>query len=652
VIQRNFVIATAGHVDHGKSALVKALTGTDPDRLPEEKAREITIDLGFAHLELPAPVPNAGGETAALSISIVDVPGHGDFVRNMIAGVGSIDLALLVVAADDGWMPQTEEHLQILSYLAVERMVVAVNKSDVVRPERAMAQIQEQLGTTAFRNAPIVPISARTGLGLDQLKATLVSVLEDTMPQPDVGKPRLFIDRAFHLAGIGAVVTGTLSGGVISSGQQVFLQPGNFRTRARALQTHRTNVSLAKPGMRVGINLVELPKTASDHDLRRGYVLTADEFEATSVLDVVIEKSARLQGSVSAGRPLKSGTSVYVQYGTGRIPAIVVWSDRGALQTGERAIGQLRLATPVMAFIGDRFVIRDRSEQHTIAGGLILDPNGDPRSFRTVTQQKLLHMRRTNPHDAGVCIESELIRRSPVRLSTLLRNSNFSAVEIGTALAALQQSGRVVVHGDITTDSASWEVLKQRAIDLIDRAHKAKSEQKGLDLTELRAGLPELSSEAAEALISDLCTTGFVRRGSIIARVSHHPTLPAGLDRSAKQLRAALAEKPFDPPARMRIAPDADRQQAARYLIDSGEVVDLGPDLLLSAEAFDQAKQMIVQFITTRGSATVSELREALQTSRRVAVPLLERLDRDRITQRSGDHRQLVQPKSVVSSTV
>src|SRR5437868_424400 len=209
--EKHFILATAGHVDHGKSALVKALTGTDPDRVPEEKARQITIDLGFAHLEIPSTASNQQGEFPAFSVSIIDVPGHEDFVRNMIAGVGSIDLALLVVAADDGWMPQTEEHLQILSYLGVKQIVVAVNKCDVVRPGRAIQQIQQQLGTTRYRTALIVPISARSGLGLEQLKSLLWSALTHTAPHRDIGKARLFIDRAFNLQGIGSVVTGTLN---------------------------------------------------------------------------------------------------------------------------------------------------------------------------------------------------------------------------------------------------------------------------------------------------------------------------------------------------------------------------------------------------------------------------------------------------------
>ena len=274
VSEKNFVIATAGHVDHGKSALVKALTGTDPDRLPEEKAREITIDLGFAHLELLPPAPNASEISA--SVSLIDVPGHEDFVRNMIAGLGSIDLALLVVAADDGWMPQTEEHFQILNYLRVPRMLVALNKSDLTDSAKTIEQITSKLQSTEYSESPIVPVSARSGLGIDELKQTLRRMLENAQPQLDIGKARLFIDRAFSLAGIGPVITGTLSGGNIAAGSAAYLQPGNLATRVRSVQSHRSKIELAQPGMRTGVNLSDIPKQVVDLRELRGSVLTTE----------------------------------------------------------------------------------------------------------------------------------------------------------------------------------------------------------------------------------------------------------------------------------------------------------------------------------------------------------------------------------------
>src|SRR5438309_4209344 len=239
--EKHFILATAGHVDHGKSALVKALTGIDPDRLPEEKARQITIELGFAQLILDGP------DEHRLHIDIVDVPGHEDFVRNMIAGVGSIDLALLVVAADDGWMPQTEEHLQILLYLGLKRIVVALTKSDLGNTDSVTAQIREKLAGTPFANCQIVPTSVRTGEGLEDLKRALASEFAALSPPRDFEKPRLFIDRAFTLRGIGTVVTGTLTGGALRVGDTIFVQPKGVSARIRSLQTHRRNVDVVEP---------------------------------------------------------------------------------------------------------------------------------------------------------------------------------------------------------------------------------------------------------------------------------------------------------------------------------------------------------------------------------------------------------------------
>jgi len=649
VIENHFVIATAGHVDHGKSALVKALTGTDPDRLPEEKARAITIDLGFAHLSLPTDASAQSDSGPSISVSIIDVPGHEDFVRNMIAGLGSIDLALLVVAADDGWMPQTEEHLQILIYLGIKRLVVAVNKSDIADSERTVNQINQQLRGTPYQNAPIVSTCARSAEGIDHLKRALGSVLQTTRPQRDIGKARLLVDRAFNLQGIGSVITGTLTGGTISSRQPVYLQPGNFKTRVRSIQTHRANVEKAEPGMRTGVNLAEIPKHSPISALRRGWVLTTDEFKTTTTLDVLLEKSPRGQVAHPVAQPLKSATSVYLHHATARIPAVLVLSDDRPLRPGESQIGQLRLSSPVLAFVEDRFVIRDRSEQYTIAGGIVLDPNGDPKSFRTVEQQKLLRARAADLQSPAVAVESELIRRGPLPVSSLLRNSNFSEADIHAALADLQKANRVILRGQIAADAQSWRKLREGVINAIERAHETKSEQKGIELTEVRAALSDRAVEVTDALIDDLCSNGFTRRGSVIARATHRPQLPPALQTSATRILAALAEKPFDPPARVRIISTAADQQALRYLIEQEQIVELGPELILSGEAFAEAKRIVARVIAKVGSATVSQLREELQTSRRIAIPLLERFDRDRITRRMGDRRVLVQPQNVMT---
>src|SRR5438552_2895907 len=383
---RNFIVATAGHVDHGKSALVKALTGIDPDRLPEEKARGITIDLGFAHLELPSTLD---AQPSTFHLGIIDVPGHEDFVKNMVAGVGSIDLALFVVAADDGWMPQTEEHLQILTYLGVTRAVVALTKIDLAGNEEAVAtQLRERLANSPFSDAPVVPTSVVTGRGLDDLKRALADVLLSTPPPREIGKPRLPVDRVFTLRGIGTVVTGTLTGGTLHRGQPLIVQPSGKTTRIRAVQNHNHDVDASGPGTRTALNLPDVDADA----VQRGDVVTLGELGAASdTLDVLLEKSGRLAGTkTGAARPLKDGARVRAHLGSANAPARVHLLDRSPLQPGERALAQIRCETPLFAFAGDRFIVRDWPEQATLAGGLVLDPDGSLRHFRVEATRKFL----------------------------------------------------------------------------------------------------------------------------------------------------------------------------------------------------------------------------------------------------------------------
>ncbi len=634
--EKHFILATAGHVDHGKSALVKALTGTDPDRLPEEKARQITIELGFAQLILD------GANEEQIHIGIVDVPGHEDFVRNMIAGVGSIDLALLVVAADDGWMRQTEEHLQILTYLGVKRAVIALAKSDLGDAETTGKQIRDQLQNTAFARSPIIPTSVRTGEGIENLKNALASECSTIQAQRDLRKPRLFSDRAFTLHGIGTVVTGTLIGGQLHRGQSIVVQPQDFVARIRSIQSHGSELECAQPGMRTAINLPDVAIGDGPGQIKRGDVITAvDPGKSSASLIVLLEKSRRLKTKDPAARPLKNGTSVNLHHGTSRFPAKIYLLEDRALEPGEQTIAQLKLESPIFAFTGDRFVLRDASEQHTIAGGVVLDPDGDRGKCRTATQRKLLAARAGAPDDVYLCVRSEISANGFMPRQAVLRKSHFSADEIGEALQELQRRHEIVVHEKIAADAQVWQTLRNRTIELIDDAHKTNPERAGLDLNELRTALHDQSSDVFAALLSDLCATDFARRGSAIARISHRPALPPNLQPVAMKIREALSAKPFDPPARREIESDRNAQRVLRFLIDGGEVIEIASDVVLSRENFERMKNAVADFISKNGPATVSELRQALETSRRTMVPFLEKLDRQGVTRRIGDKRVL-----------
>src|SRR5262245_6336446 len=622
VTMRHFIIATAGHVDHGKSALVKALTGTDPDRLPEEKKRQITIDLGFAALNVTAP----NGDQ--IHAGIVDVPGHEDFVRNMIAGVGSIDLALFVVAADDGWMPQSEEHLQILTYLGVQRAVIALTKSDLGRINVVTNQIREHLTDTPFGDSPIIPTSARTGTGIEKLVDTLATQLARTEPQRDIRKPRLFIDRVFTLRGIGTVVTGTLTGGSLHQGQQIVVYPTNVETRIRSIQSTRHELVLARPGIRTAINLPDL----SVDQIKRGDVVTlAGHGAPTSTLIVRLEKSPRLKGDKRVAHALKNGSSIYIHHGASRVAAKITFRESGPLAPGKERIAHLKLAAPILAFIGDRFVVRDSSEQDTIAGGIVLDPDG---GMESLTSSVALD-------NIDSWVRAVVARQGFARRENLLSKSRFSTDEISEALKNLEKKGGIIARQHIVADWDFWGKLRAQAIDLVDAAHNKSAERAGVDLRELRSALGIQDWEVFESLVADLCEGDFVRKGSVIARTSHRPTLPAQLQLVEKRIREILTAQPFDPPSRKAIESDPQARQVVRFLIENGDLTELALDVLLLRESFERMKSLMVQFISEHGPATVSQLRQALGSSRRVMVPLLERLDRDGVTRRVDDKRHL-----------
>jgi selenocysteine-specific elongation factor len=631
---KNFILATAGHVDHGKSALVKALTGTDPDRLPEEKARGITIDLGFAELNLTAP---AGEE---FHVGVVDVPGHEDFLRNMIAGVGSIDLALLVVAVDDGWMPQTEEHLQILMYLDVKRLVVALSKSDLGKIDIVTDQIREQLKETRFAHCQIVPTSTRTGEGIEDLKHALASELVALPPPREIGKPRLFVDRAFTLRGIGTVVTGTLTGGQLHRSQTVTLQPRNIPTRIRSIQSHKRDLETAQPGMRTAINLPDIPAGADG--VQRGDVVTTERFEPSSRFDVLLTRSARLSQASS----IKSGTFAYVHHGTTRVFAKMIFAGNDSLAAGESSLAQLRLDAPLLAFVGDCFVVRDASEQHTIAGGVVL--NIDSMDFRSNQERALVASRAIAPHDVDLAVWTEVARGDVIEPSRLLERSHFSTGEVANALQRLSDHGEIFLRDDVGTKMLVWRQLCQRATELIDRAHRTHPERRGLELNELRAEFNSVSAAVFDALIVDLCTNGFVSVGSKISRGSHRASLPPDLKAAAEKIRAALSAKLFDPPDRKIVAKDRHLQQALRFLIEQGEIVEVGQDIVLLRDSVDQMQAAVSEFISANGPATASQLREKTGTSRRIIIPVLEYFDRQGVTRRVGDERVLAKKAAVV----
>ncbi|HEY2800337.1 MAG TPA: selenocysteine-specific translation elongation factor [Chthoniobacterales bacterium] len=633
MIVRHYVIATAGHIDHGKSALVKALTGTDPDRLPEEKQRGITIDLGFAELPLTA------ADGRQFSLGIIDVPGHEDFVRNMIAGVGSINLGLLIVAADDGWMPQTEEHFQILSYLGVPRLVVAITKCDIGDGAAVASQVRKQLAESPVANAPIVQTSANSGAGLTDLRTALVETVAAAPLPPDYGKPRLPIDRVFTLHGIGTIVTGTLIGGSVNARDTACLQPAGIDVRVRSVQSHGRDVPVAHPGTRTALNLPEIESGNSPRAAKRGDMIVGTSISPVQTIDVLLRVSGRRPPGIPV---IKTNTVLDVHHGTARVRAMVRLLDQAALGAGESRLAQLRLERPILAFYQDRFVVRDTAQKQTLAGGIVLDPDASRRRDRKEQQLRFLQTRAQCPESIETAILTQLERDRFIATANLLQKSPFKAEQISEVLRRLAAEQKLTLAGSLAADVSAWRALRDRAIKLIDQGHAESPQTSGLNLSILRSKLRGYSAGIINAVVADLVACDFIRRDETIARRSHQAELPASLDAASAEILRQLSEKPFDPPTAKAVTPNQDAHKAMRFLIASGRVIQLDANLVLAAAAFEKMKGVIVSFLGKKaGGASASEIRQELQTSRRILIPLLEYLDRKNVTRRKGDLRIL-----------
>src|SRR5438477_731804 len=559
----------------------------------------------------------------------------------MVTGVGSIDLALLVVAADDGWMPQTEEHLQILIFLGVRRIVVALTKVDLVESaDAAEEKVRAQLQDTPFEDAAIVPTSITTATGIEELKAQLAREFSALVPQRDIGKPRLAVDRAFILRGIGTIVTGTLVGGMLRRGQAVVIQPAKIPARIRAIQNHNREVEEIGPGTRTALSLpdVAVAREKNSPGIWRGNVVTVSEFgEASTIIDVLVSRSSRLS---SQTRAIKHGAAVRVHHGSANFNAHVFFQTSEELRAGETAIAQIRFEEPAFIFGGDRFVIRDASEQNTLAGGLVLDPDASVRNFRRAARREFLTNRAQAQKDAGDFDDTQFVSDRAVQRNALLIKSSFSAHEIAESV----KSTNVIEHGELVVDAKWWNEFLRQVEAIIDVEHTTHPNNRGLALSELRQALArELPlPEVFDVLTSELCRNDFVRTGEVIVRATHRPTLPPQLQIAAQKIRAALAaEKPL---SSAELAPDATSRQALRFLRDRGELVELSAEVALATEQFVKMRDATFAFLRKNNSGTASELREFLGTSRRVIIPFLERLDRDGVTRRIADKRVLVKP--------
>lgn len=618
-----YVIGTAGHVDHGKSALVQALSGIDPDRWAEEKARGLTIDLGFAWCELPS----------GRAVSIVDVPGHERFIKNMLAGVGGINLALLVIAADEGVMPQTREHLDILDLLDIDRGLVALTKTDLVDEEwlaLVEEEIAELLADTALAGSPITPVSALTGSGIEALHSLIDSLIDDLPPISDQGRPRMPIDRAFSISGFGAVVTGTLLDGEISVGDPVVIEPGRIECRVRGLQSHEESLDTAPPGARTAVNL----SGVSANDIGRGMVLTSPGWlEPTSAIDI------RLRAVAGASRGLPHNATRTLHVGADEVQARIRLLEGDLLAPGDSTWAQLRLERPIAAARGDHFVLR--SAEATVAGGRIVDTR--PRRHHRNDQSTLQALQRLLDGSPDDTLLTVLQRMEPVRWSDLLARSELAVEEANAALERQISGGSVVV-----LDEAGMSDSAVLISDAGQGALSARAEAIVIDYVNsypLRAGLPreDLRSrlnlpQRAFTYLQELMTDS----GQLIVRDGSFdlPGRSVALsDEQQAQVDALLSRL-----QEQGVRPDTDAAfdgDLLEYLEARGKIVRLKGGVNLERQTFDDMVAETRTLLEAQERATLAEVRDHLGTSRKIAQVFLEHLDTNRITRRVGDARVL-----------
>ena len=626
------VIGTAGHVDHGKSALVLALTGMDPDRLREEQERQMTIDLGFAWLTLP------GGE----EIGIIDVPGHRDFIENMLAGVGAIEAALLVVAADEGVMPQTSEHLAILDLLEVSRGVVALTKIDLVDDpswlDLVREDIERMLAPTPLASAPIIPVSSLTGTGIAALVAALGSVLGGVPPRRDIGRPRLSLDRAFTIAGFGTVVTGTLIDGVFEVGQEVELLPSRVKGRIRGLQTHRTTVERADPGRRLAINLsgVEVG------DLVRGDVVSLPGvYQPTRTIDV------RFRLLAEADAPLKHDQRVKLFLGAAQRIARVRLLGTDKLSPGETGWLQLVLDRPVAAERHDRFILRRPSPSATLGGGQVADPHPQQSHRRNDLRivERLESLVRGTPGDVLV----QALSAGPIPIRIAIRQANLPAESASSALAELLDTHRIMSLSEgipdpwsetLVIETGAWHALSTRFRTELEKYHATNPLRSGMPREELKSKMG-LDGRTYAAVLGKAIALGVVRdQAARLALPRFTVELsPAQLEKSAELLKQFAAE-PTSPPS-VKQAIDAVGGELLAHLLEEGKLVQLSSDVLLEGTAYRDMTEQVKKAMSAGGRITVAEVRDMFGTSRKYALALMEHLDAIGVTVREGDERRL-----------
>lgn len=627
------IIGTAGHVDHGKSTLVYALTGTHPDRLKEERAREMTIDLGFAFMQMP------NGET----IGFVDVPGHRDFIENMLAGVGGIDAVLFVIAADEGIMPQTREHLAIIDLLNITGGVIALTKIDMIDDPEWLdlieLDIRQVIQGTVLEEAPIIRVSSKTKEGLPELSQQLEDLLKKIPTRLDLSRPRLPIDRIFTMTGFGTIVTGTLTDGHFKLGDEVEILPGNIHGRIRGLQTHNQKVEKALPGNRTAINISGIDV----NQIRRGSVVTLPgQYRESSMLDVHF----RLLPDASTSLKHYSEAKLFLD--TAEVLANVRVLGSEELIPGEEGWLQLELHEPLVASRGDHYILRRPSPGETIGGGIVVDPHPKDRHKRHSKEilDNLQALLTGSPEDVLLQASSAL---GPSPLKDVVQRARLVQEQADKAVFTLIEQGKLVLLEEgkedldsdiLVTTGLQWEDLSSRAIEIVESYHQHFPLRRGLPREELKSRL-KVTTRVSIAVIHKLVETHkLVEIGTILAladfQIKYTPVQEQNINQCLKQFSIS----PFSPPT-VKDIQDELGEDIYSSLVDLGQLKLVSPEIVFLAKDYEYMAQEVRKQIEQNGSISLAQFRDRFKTTRKYAQAFLEHLDQVGVTIREGDVRKL-----------
>ncbi len=635
------VIGTAGHVDHGKSTLIAALTGTHPDRLKEEQAREMTIELGFGWMTLPI---NGGEE-----IGIVDVPGHRDFIENMLSGIGGIDAALLVIAADEGVMPQTKEHLAILDLLQIPSGLIVLTKTDLasdITPDGGSGwldlvetDIRAAVADTVLKDAPIVRVSAKNKTGLDKLIAHLQTILQEKPARLDLNRPRLPVDRVFTMSGFGTVVTGTLSDGHLSVGDEVEILPSGLSGRIRGLQTHKKKEERAVPGSRTAVNISGI----NTEQIQRGDVVVhPNQYQSTRRLDARFRLLKDVSASILHGQEVKFFVGASETIGTVRL------LGTEELQPGEEGWIQLELRDQVVAVRGDRYILRRPSPGETLGGGVIVDhqPKGRHKRFDEAILKSLESLAQGTPAD--VLLEAAL-GMNIASIKEVVRQSRLENANAESALRELLESGQLIVieSGEpaITSDLLitplpHWNAMHDKTLQLVESYHKDFPLRRGIPREELKSRL-KLTPRVFNSLIKKLIAENSITdHQSSVAKPGHEIQFNGQEQVKVQTLKRKFETNPFSPPSVKECQAEVG-EEVVNALLELGEFITVSSDVIFRRQEYDLMVEGIRKTLEKNGSITLAEVRDLFKTSRKYAQALLEHLDAIGMTMRDGDFRKL-----------